>query len=171
MLLVCRLPTLRTVLMLLGLGGLWSLVLLFGFQSSPLSAQERGSLLPPPVRIGVVAFEDFEGEFQRWNRLFAELPKEDESTLTFELAVGTYGDLLHWMDKGYVDIAVLTPGVFAEYFQLGKKEHSASREGRFEYLATDGVPATSSSWATDEHARLVFIFVIIAFVWWQRIRR
>ena len=158
MLLVCRLPTLRTVLMLLGLGGLWYLVLLFGFQSPPLSAQERGLLLPPPVRIGVVAFEDFEGEFQRWNRLFAELPKEDESTLTFELAVGTYGDLLHWMDKGYVDIAVLTPGVFAEYFQLGKKEHSASREGRFEYLATDAVPATSSSWATDERRQAGFHF-------------
>ena len=157
MLSVWRLLTLRIALVFLSAGVLCSLVIPLEFQVSSLRAQEPGSVLSVPVRIGVVAFEDFEGEFQRWNRLFAELSKKEESAITFELAVGSYGDLLHWMDKGYVDVAVLTPGVFSEYFQLGEKEQAASQEGRFEYLATDGVPATTSSWATEKRRQAGFL--------------
>ena len=70
---------------------------------------------PVVIRIGVVAFEDFDSEFQRWHHVFSQFQRKHDATVNFELAVGTYGDLLHWMEKGFVDLAVLTPGVFSEY--------------------------------------------------------
>ena len=36
------------------------------------------------------------------------------SDLVFELAVGTYGDLLHWMANGWIDVGILTAGVLFE---------------------------------------------------------
>ena len=158
MLSVFRSLTLRTPFLLLGaVVGVIS-VALSAVDSVSLLAQEAAAPLTPPVRVGVVAFEDFEGEFKRWNRLFAELAKKEDSEVTFDLAVGSYGDLLHWMDKGYVDLAVLTPGVFSEYFQLGKKKQAVAEKTGFEYLATDGVPTTTSSWAIEERRNPGFHF-------------
>ena len=133
-------------------GFVW-LLLAWGY-SGPVFAAE--GLEPSPIRVGVVAFEDFEGEFQRWNRVFTQLQQQHKSSLSFELAVGTYGDLLHWMDQGFVDMAVLTPGVFAEYFQLGEQDKAISRTHQFEYLATDGLPAATSKWASEARRQAGF---------------
>ena len=113
---------------------------------------------PVVIRVGVVAFEDFEAEFQRWHRVFSQFQQKHDATVKFELAVGTYGDLLHWMEKGFVDLAVLTPGVFSEYFRGLAQENSAARKVPFEYLATDGLPPATSKWATQSRQKPGFHF-------------
>ncbi|MFP6619018.1 MAG: patatin-like phospholipase family protein [Pirellulaceae bacterium] len=113
---------------------------------------------PVVIRVGVVAFEDFEAEFQRWHRVFSQFQQKHDATLKFELAVGSYGDLLHWMEKGFVDLAVLTPGVFSEYFRGMGQENSAPRKVPFEYLATDGLPPATSKWATEARQKPGFHF-------------
>ncbi len=64
------------------------------------------------IRVGVVAYEDFHNELEHFEELFAELSRQEPS-LRFRLAVGSYGDVTHWLDEQQVDLAILTPGLFA----------------------------------------------------------
>ncbi len=94
------------------------------------------------VRVGIVAYEDFEGELERFRGLLAELSERDPD-LSFRVAVGTYGDAVHWLDHQLVDVAVLTPGVFAELFP----EDGGAPRGCV-YLATMTLPPATSPWAS-----------------------
>lgn len=98
------------------------------------------------VRIGVVAFEDFDAERQRYQSVLTELSRRD-AALRFRIAVGTYGDVLHWIRRRQVDIAVLSPGVFAEL--IGGMADETSSDP-FEYLATINLPPATAPWATDD---------------------
>ncbi|HEV3003668.1 MAG TPA: patatin-like phospholipase family protein, partial [Pirellulales bacterium] len=73
---------------------------------------------PIDVRVGVVAFQDFQTSMAQYQRLFRELADGFERPVRFKLAIGTYGDVLHWLDRGLVDVATLTPGVFAAARQI-----------------------------------------------------
>jgi len=96
------------------------------------------------VRVAIVAYEDFHGELEHFEHLFAELSRQ-EPALSFQLAVGSYGDVLHWMDRRLVDLAVLTPGVFAAVLP---SEHGAQVPGTCRYLATIQLPPAKSKWAS-----------------------
>ncbi|MBT6154224.1 MAG: PhnD/SsuA/transferrin family substrate-binding protein [Planctomycetaceae bacterium] len=101
------------------------------------------------VRIGIVAFEDFRAEQNRFSALLGELSRRDPK-LRFQIAVGTYGDVLHWIRRRQVDIAVLSPGVFAEL--LGSQLRISSQQ-TFEYLATVNLPPASSPWAGEDRRK------------------
>jgi predicted acylesterase/phospholipase RssA/ABC-type phosphate/phosphonate transport system substrate-binding protein len=96
---------------------------------------------PTDVRVAIVAYEDFRQEFERFETLFAELSRRD-SGLRFRLAVGSYGDVLHWMDRGLIDMAVLTPGVFAGVLA----DEAVDGPPAYRYLATVRLRRTSSKW-------------------------
>jgi predicted acylesterase/phospholipase RssA len=73
-----------------------------------------------------------------------------EPPLQFELAAGTYGDVLHWLERGFVDLALLTPGVFAESL----RDYEAFRHGPgYDYLVTVGFPPAQTPWAADDRRR------------------
>jgi len=94
--------------------------------------------------MAVVAYEDFQGQLDYWQRVLTEIAGAGEPALEFRLAAGTYGDVLHWLEDGHVDVAVLTPGVFA-LMQESQDQPAADCA----YLATLGVPAAESPWATE----------------------
>ncbi len=96
---------------------------------------------PIDVRVAIVAYEDFEQELERFETLFAELSKRDAG-LRFRLAVGSYGDVLHWMDRGLTDLAILTPGVFAGTL----RDKTADGQAAYQYLATLRLKGTTSKW-------------------------
>jgi predicted acylesterase/phospholipase RssA/ABC-type phosphate/phosphonate transport system substrate-binding protein len=102
---------------------------------------------PIEVRAAVVAFEDFHEQWGRWEQLFAELSGQSNPPLHFRLAAGTYGDVLHWIRQGSVDLAVMTPGVFAETLPGAGQ---GSPKGPCQYLATVGLPAATSAWAAAD---------------------
>ena len=114
--------------------------------------------VPPAIRVGVVAFEDFDKEFDRWNHVFAQLERDTKTDLEFDLAVGTYGDLLHWMEKGFVDLAVLTPGVFSEYLRDHDDTQGSPDRPSFDYLATDALIPATSKWASVARRKEGFHF-------------
>jgi predicted acylesterase/phospholipase RssA len=101
------------------------------------------------VRIGVVAFEDFRAEQNRFSALLGELSRRDPE-LRFQIAVGTYGDVLYWIGRRQIDVAVLSPGVFAEL--LGS-QRDGSGQPSFEYLATLNLPSATSPWASDDRRK------------------
>lgn len=87
------------------------------------------------VRVGVVAFEDSSRTASDYERLFEELTAEVERPVSFRLAIGTYGDVLYWLDKEMVDVAVLTPGVFVRSLELRRRGRPACQ-----FLASRRLP-------------------------------
>jgi len=101
------------------------------------------------VRVGLVAPGDFEAEFSRWRTVFSEISEHHQPPLRFRVAVGTYGDVAHWMERELIDVAILTPGVFAESC-VGNRD--ADPPSAFRYVATVGLPpATSKWWRAERH--------------------
>ena len=96
------------------------------------------------VRVAIVAYEDFHGELEQFRQLFGVLTDRDP-TFRFQLAVGTYGEVVHWMDRQLVDVAVLTPGVFASGLPSDGGTPSLYR-----YLTTIQLPPATSAWASAE---------------------
>jgi len=105
---------------------------------------------PVEVRVGVVAYEDFGAEFSHWQAVFSELSHGHQPPLDFVIAAGTYGDVLHWIERQLVDVAVLTPGVFAETL-AGDDE--AGEPIEFQYLATVRLPPAVSKWSEADRRR------------------
>lgn len=98
---------------------------------------------PTNVRVAIVAYEDFHTELEHFQQLFGELSRQDP-TLQFQLTVGSYGEVLHWIDRRIVDVAVLTPGAFAS--RLPSESDAVPPASR--YLATVQLPMATSPWAS-----------------------
>lgn len=96
------------------------------------------------VRVGVVAFEESARAASDYQRLFAELADEVERPVRFRLALGTYGDVLYWLDKELVDVAVLTPGVFVQALPLRRGGQPACQ-----YIASRRLPAIEGGLLPD----------------------
>ncbi len=103
------------------------------------------------IRVGIVASEDFDAEFARWRECFSSCSAASGGRLDFQIAPGTYGDILYWMNEGLIDLALATPAVFAEN-QAGS-EGGGSGEVRFEYLATMDMCPGVGPWALEPRRR------------------
>jgi predicted acylesterase/phospholipase RssA/ABC-type phosphate/phosphonate transport system substrate-binding protein len=93
---------------------------------------------PIELRIGIVAYQDSRADVDRLRQQLLELAAASPQPIHIRFALGTYGDVQHWMDRKTIDVAVLSPGIFADTMR------STVNEGRWRYLATMGIgPATS----------------------------
>ncbi len=106
---------------------------------------------PADIRVGVVASEDFEAELARWRECFSACGGASGGKLSFRIAPGTYGDILHWMNEGLIDLAVATPAVFAE--NQARSGAAGSAEVRFEYLATMDMRPAVGPWAVESRRK------------------
>ncbi len=118
------------------------ILLVIGAVSGPMEAAS-----PLEVRVGLLAYEDFRQELQDYDRLFAELSRASVRPVQFRLAVGTYADVLHWLDRGRIDVALVTSGVVARECAAGRNE---SGQPRCQYLATLLCPPARSPLAFDD---------------------
>ena len=98
------------------------------------------------VRVAIVAYEDFHHEVAQFEDLFAEVSRRDPK-FRFQIAVGTYDEVVHWIDLHHVDLAVLTPGVFA---RISLNQSGEQTRDRCKYLATIELPAAKSIWASPD---------------------
>ena len=84
------------------------------------SAVQADASEPVGVRVGVVAVEDSAAELRLWEAVFSEMSRKHVPRLKFRIAVGTYGDVLHWMEQELIDVAVL---IRVQGEGLGRPEH------------------------------------------------
>lgn len=101
-----------------------------------------GQVASPPinVRVAIVAYEDFHSEMAKYEELFSQLSRHDPA-FHFQIAVGSYGEVVHWIDRQTVDLAILTPGIFAS---LLSNSNGTTHSPRCQYLATIQLPAARS---------------------------
>ena len=135
-----RLPTL-TLFLTIALGLLWA----SGQQTAP-SGQGTG------LRFGVISYDDPEKKVRDYQALFSELNQEilQEAGMSGKIrcAVGTYADVLDWISRGLVDLAVLSPSAFAETKAGGNESKKAPD---CIYIATEGKqPAENDNWVNSK---------------------
>lgn len=94
------------------------------------------------IRVGLLAFE---GQFEDWQTILAGFEAADPR-YEYRVALGTYAELLHWMEEGWVDVAVLSPALFA----IGSDPREYPRiAASFRYLATVGYIGQRSDLGQD----------------------
>jgi hypothetical protein len=67
------------------------------------------------VRVGVVAYEDSPFGTAESMEILRQAAARSEKPLHLRFAIGTYGDVEHWMHQGLVDLAIATPGLFSDW--------------------------------------------------------
>ena len=110
---------------------------------------DPGSGAHHDVRVGVVAFEDFHAGLADPRKLCQDLSQQDAS-LHWRLAAGTYGDVLHWIEHGFVDVALMPAGVFVQTFV---DEGRSAPRYRCDFLAGAALPPAHSPWAAEDRRR------------------
>jgi predicted acylesterase/phospholipase RssA/ABC-type phosphate/phosphonate transport system substrate-binding protein len=96
----------------------------------------------PSIRVGIVAFQTFGPGALEAEHGFARLDAEAGPETTISVAVGSYDEVLHWFRKGWIDAALVTPGVYASILQ--RAEHGEDIPP-FRYLGTRGKPGLTLS--------------------------
>jgi predicted acylesterase/phospholipase RssA/ABC-type phosphate/phosphonate transport system substrate-binding protein len=89
------------------------------------------------VRVAVVAYQDADMAVRSVERALAKLRADAGLDEPFEVARGTYADVLHWLETGMVDLAVVSPALLAKALELGGAF-------RWEYLASVRTPSAPS---------------------------
>jgi predicted acylesterase/phospholipase RssA/ABC-type phosphate/phosphonate transport system substrate-binding protein len=108
--------------------------LAFGFLAAVLSALGRPALADEAqpggaLRIAVLAYQDTGEGLSSVERALIGLRADAGIPEPFAVARGTYADLLHWLETGAVDLAVVSPALLGKAFELGGGV-------RWEYLAS-----------------------------------
>jgi predicted acylesterase/phospholipase RssA/ABC-type phosphate/phosphonate transport system substrate-binding protein len=140
---------------LLGTLAILSLVLI-----PQASAGVAPSVRVVDLRVGLISYDLAEEKVQTYQSLFNEL-SDDLAGLNISanptFAVGTYADVLDWISRGLVDVAVLSPSAFAETRQARSATQTATTAAIHEsipdcvYIATEGkVPADNDSWVNNK---------------------
>jgi predicted acylesterase/phospholipase RssA len=98
---------------------------------------------PAELRVGVLFFQDENDPLSKL-RDFAQLMPKDVQTA---YAIGTYGELAHWLERGLVDVAVINPGLYARldekrWTYLGSGKTQDESELRTVWLTRKGGPTS-----------------------------
>jgi predicted acylesterase/phospholipase RssA/ABC-type phosphate/phosphonate transport system substrate-binding protein len=88
------------------------------------------------IRVAVLAYEDRLEEIQRVEHALIALRAAAAIEEPFRVARGTYADVLHWLDTGAVDLAIVTPAILGKAMEQGGGQ-------RWEYLASVNRPGAS----------------------------
>jgi predicted acylesterase/phospholipase RssA len=87
-----------------------------------------------------------------YQRLFEQVPPEGKRPFRAQVASGSSGEVLSWLDSGRIDLAVLSPIMYAEVLRVGptgRRLHSGCR-----YLATEGSPpAPDYEWVSSDRKK------------------
>ena len=114
---------------------------LVAFWASLLDPTVEAQVFPSTsdaIRVGIVAYQDFQKKRDQYDKLFnKELFADSDPTIRFKLDAGTYGDVLHWIDQDWVDVALLTPGVYSAILRGGAS--------KMEYLVAIGLKPIEKS--------------------------
>ena len=117
--------------------GLLIVLLLVG--SEPVWADEA----PLEMRLGIVSYESGDELLRHAAAIFADVKTATGRPVEVRPALGTYAEVLHWVRRGTVDVAVLSPGLYAEVLAAER----AGEDRSVVYLATEALDPERLPWA------------------------
>jgi len=72
---------------------------------------------PPPaapsepvqvLKVGITEYQNIEDSYARYDKLFQKLGKFTKEAISFQFAIGNYGEVMEWYNRGEIDVAVLS---------------------------------------------------------------
>jgi len=116
------------------------------FAGAPAKAR-----LVTEVRVGVTAYQNIEGAYARYQRLFQELADtETDRAVIFKVAIGTYGEVVDWYNRRLIDVAVLSAMPVAELLISAGGDQELLQKIKDTYLGTLMAKPESSSTACKD---------------------
>lgn len=149
-------------------GWLLSVVVLLGstanaYPFSPSKSAQTGTqvglsrlnatikLEPIILKVGISEYQRTGYVYKRWVDLFEQLTLLSESVskqpVHFEVAIGTYDEVIQWQDRGQIDLIVLSAKAVADLLMFSSAQDTATLDrtylGNFAYYTKPGPESDS----------------------------
>lgn len=84
------------------------------------------------IKVGITEYQDVEASYERYEKLFQELTKaaaKAKEPVNFKFAIGNYGEVMDWYNKGEIDVAILSAMPVANFLRdAGKSDKEKMSE-------------------------------------------
>jgi len=91
------------------------LALLIATLQPDLSRSDAASPPPPApapsvyvLKVGITEYQNVEDSYARYDKLFQKLAEFTKEPVSFEFAIGNYGEVMEWYNRGEIDVAILS---------------------------------------------------------------
>jgi predicted acylesterase/phospholipase RssA/ABC-type phosphate/phosphonate transport system substrate-binding protein len=94
----------------LSLFGLLIAIIQPGLNPSDAASSPAAAPLQPVqvLKVGITEYQNIEDSYARYDKLFQKLAEFTEEPVSFEFAIGNYGEVMEWYNRGEIDVAVLS---------------------------------------------------------------
>ena len=93
-------------------------------QSGPITNARKPATI---IKVGITEYSKVQTTYDNYDRLFRELAASADPSdpVTFSFALGTYGEVRDWYDKGLIDVAILSAMPVGELLLAGESKNLA----------------------------------------------
>src|ERR1700682_2480564 len=86
---------------------------------------QRPSPRPEVITVGITEDQNIESAYAKYESVFKELAASSgpKVSVTFRIAIGTYGEVLDWYNTRKIDVAVLSAMPVADLLLSGEKDN------------------------------------------------
>jgi predicted acylesterase/phospholipase RssA/ABC-type phosphate/phosphonate transport system substrate-binding protein len=111
-----KIPRIRIAL-ILGVMGL--LLVAVCHQDVFTSRAQPEKKAPQEIKVGITEYQDIEKSYERYERLFQELMAsvDPNEPVTFKFAIGNYGEVMDWYNKGDIDVGIFSAMPVANFLR------------------------------------------------------
>jgi len=60
------------------------------------------------LKVGITEYQNVEDSYARYDKLFQKLARFTKEPISFEFAIGNYGEVMEWYNRGEIDVAMLS---------------------------------------------------------------
>jgi predicted acylesterase/phospholipase RssA/ABC-type phosphate/phosphonate transport system substrate-binding protein len=125
----------------------------------PSSATDKETNPAQVLKVGVTEYQNLEKAYANYERLFSQLAKVSRDLnqpIRFQFAIGNYGEVLEWYNRGDIDVAVLSAMPVAKLLlQAGDADLDKIDEAYIGDVRVDEPIEGSTSEITDKFAELL----------------
>ena len=77
-------------------------------QAASATVQFAGPKPAQVLKVGITEYQNVEKAYTNYEKLFQQLAAVSDEPINFEFAIGNYGEVLEWYNRGDIDVAVLS---------------------------------------------------------------
>lgn len=109
----------------------FAVILLAAVCPRDFSASRAQANAPTEIKVGITEYQDVEGSYERYEKLFQQLTAaaSADEPVNFKFAIGNYGEVMDWYNKGEIDVAILSAMPVANFLRdAGESDKKKMRE-------------------------------------------
>ena len=103
------------------------------------------------IKVGITEYQDVEGSYERYEKLFQQLTAaaSKNEPVSFKFAIGNYGEVMDWYNRGDIDVAILSAMPVANFLRdAGESDKAKMRDAYIGDVSVGRVYSNSTPLAT-----------------------